>query len=83
MPSGLDEQEAIALQLHRSDRARLLEKLLASFNGDNGADAEEEWLLEVKRRAAEASEGVVQLLSAEAVTEELRSADGESDPSRP
>ena len=83
MPRGLDELEAIVLQLHRSDRTRLLKKLLASFDGDDGADGEEEWLLEVKRRAAEVSEGGVQLLSAEAVMEKLRSTDGESDPSRP
>lgn len=60
--------EALALGLPPDERARLIEKLIASLDADPGV--EDAWAAEVARRNAEIESGTVSMLpGAEAVAE--------------
>jgi putative addiction module component (TIGR02574 family) len=61
MASTLEVLEAAALQLSASDRARLVERLIASLDIDPAL--EEAWATEVERRNAEIDSGAVSLIS--------------------
>ncbi len=66
MPIPLDEFEVEVLRLSSTDRARLLERLLDSFEPD--FDNQELWVDEALRREAEVLSGKVALVpGAEAV----------------
>ena len=53
--------EAAALQLTLADRARLVDRLIATLDAD--PDVEDAWAAEVERRQAEIENGTVSLLS--------------------
>ena len=57
---SVETLEAAALQLARADRARLVEKLIATLDAD--PEIEEAWATEVERRQAEVENGTVSLL---------------------
>ena len=59
MSSTVEALEAEALQLPEADRARLIERLIASLDAD--PDVEEAWAAEVERRHAEVESGKVSL----------------------
>ena len=61
MSSTLEALEAEAMQLSASDRARLVDRLIASLDID--PEIEEAWAAEVERRNAEIESGVVSLMS--------------------
>jgi putative addiction module component (TIGR02574 family) len=61
MAETLEILEAQALELAPSDRARLIERLIASLDAD--PEVEEAWALEVERRNAEIEDGTVSLLA--------------------
>lgn len=63
MPSLVDELEAQVLQLDAADRARLLERLLASFEPDS--EIEKAWIDEALRREAEVVAGKIELVAGE------------------
>ena len=52
--------EAAALQLTPADRARLVDRLIASLDAD--PEVEETWAAEVERRQTEIENGAVSLL---------------------
>ena len=52
--------EAAALQLTPADRARLVDRLIASLDADR--EVEEAWAAEVERRQTEIENGAVSLL---------------------
>ena len=52
--------EAAALQLTPADRARLVNRLIATLDADH--DVEEAWAAEVERRQTEIENGTVSLL---------------------
>jgi len=60
MSSTLEALEAEALQLSASERARLVDRLIASLDID--PEVEEAWAAEVERRNAEIESGVVSLI---------------------
>ena len=60
MSTTVEELEAEALSLSSAQRARLVEKLIASL--DSEPDVESAWAVEVERRHAEMESGVVSLL---------------------
>jgi putative addiction module component (TIGR02574 family) len=60
MASNVDLLEAEALQLPPADRARLVERLIASLDAD--PEVEEAWAAEVERRNAEIESGAVSLI---------------------
>jgi putative addiction module component (TIGR02574 family) len=55
MPISVETVEAEALQLSASERARLVERLIASLDTDPGIEAA--WVAEVARRHAEIESG--------------------------
>jgi putative addiction module component (TIGR02574 family) len=61
MSSTVEALEAEALQLSAAERARLVERLIASLDID--PEVEEAWAAEVERRNAEIESGAVALLS--------------------
>lgn len=61
MSTTVEELEAGALSLSSAQRARLIEKLIASL--DSKPDIENAWAVEVERRHAEIESGAVSLLS--------------------
>ena len=61
MSSTLEVLEAEALQLSASERARLVERLIASLDID--PEVEEAWAAEVERRDAELESGSASLIS--------------------
>jgi putative addiction module component (TIGR02574 family) len=61
MSSTVEALEAEALQLSAAERARLVERLIASLDID--PDVEEAWAAEVERRNAEIESGAVALIS--------------------
>lgn len=61
MSSTVETLEAEALQLSAAERARLVERLIASLDID--PEVEEAWAMEVERRNAEVETGVVSLIS--------------------
>ena len=60
MPTTVEELEAEALSLSSAQRARLVERLIASL--DSEPDVENAWAVEVERRHAEIESGAVSLL---------------------
>jgi len=61
MSSTVEALEAEALQLSAAERARLVERLIASLDID--PEIEEAWAAEVERRNAEIESGTVALIS--------------------
>jgi len=61
MSSSIESIEAEALQLSPTDRARLVERLIASLDVD--PEIEEAWATEVERRNSEVENGTVSLVS--------------------
>ena len=61
MSSTVEALEAEALQLSAAERARLVERLIASLDID--PEVEEAWAAEVERRNAEIESGAVALIS--------------------
>jgi putative addiction module component (TIGR02574 family) len=61
MSSTVEALEAEALQLSAAERARLVERLIASLDTD--PEIEEAWAVEVERRNAEIESGAVSLIS--------------------
>ena len=68
----VEELSARAKTLSAEDRARLVEELLDSLQGESDAEAESAWDREIKRRVAEIESGAVKLISAEEVHAEAR-----------
>ncbi|MGH8729756.1 MAG: addiction module protein [Burkholderiales bacterium] len=60
MLSTVEALEAEALQLSASERARLIERLIASLDAD--PEIEKAWAAEVERRNAEIESGAVSLI---------------------
>jgi putative addiction module component (TIGR02574 family) len=60
MSSPLEALEAELLQLPAAERARLVERLIASLDAD--PEVEQAWAAEVERRQAEIESGAVPLL---------------------
>ena len=60
MPSTVETIEAEALELSAADRARLIERLIASLDVD--PEVEDAWAAEVERRHAEVESGAVSML---------------------
>lgn len=60
MSSTLEAIEAEALQLSAAERARLVERLIATLDTD--PEVEEAWAAEVERRNAEIESGAVSLI---------------------
>ena len=61
MSSTVEALEAEALQLSMAERARLVERLIASLDIDPAV--EEAWAADVERRNAEIESGAVALIS--------------------
>ena len=61
MASSIEIIEAEALRLSASERARLIERLIASLDVDPGV--EDAWAAEVERRNCEVESGKVSLVS--------------------
>ena len=61
MSSTVEALEAEALQLTATERARLIERLIASLDID--PEVEDAWAAEVERRNAEIESGAVSLIS--------------------
>ena len=61
MSTTVEALEAEALQLSAAERARLVERLIASLDID--PEVEEAWAAEVERRNAEIESGAVALIS--------------------
>ena len=61
MSATVEALEAEALQLSAAERARLVERLIASLDID--PEVEEAWAAEVERRNAEIESGAVSLVS--------------------
>jgi putative addiction module component (TIGR02574 family) len=70
MASTVEVLEAEALQLPAADRARLVERLIASLDMD--PQVEEAWAAEVERRNAEIESGAVSLIPGPEALAELK-----------
>jgi putative addiction module component (TIGR02574 family) len=70
MASSIEVLEAEALQLPAADRARLVERLIASLDIDPAI--EEAWATEVERRNAEIESGAVSLIPGPEALAELK-----------
>jgi putative addiction module component (TIGR02574 family) len=70
MNSLMDELEAMALGLPRSERARLAERLLSSLDED--ATVDQAWAAEGRRRLEQYRAGKLEAVSAASVHEEAR-----------
>ena len=70
MSAAIESLEAEALQLSLSERALLIERLIASIDAD--PDVEEAWFAEVERRNAEIESGAVSLLPGPETLAKLR-----------
>jgi len=70
MSATLESLEAEALQLSAVERARLVERLIASLDTDPAIDAA--WAAEIERRQAEIENNAVSLLPGAAVLAKLR-----------
>ena len=62
--------EAAALQLAPADRARLVDRLIATLDAD--PEVEEAWAAEVERRQTAIENGTVTLLSGPEILAELK-----------
>ncbi len=63
----IDKVAEQALQLSRSQRAYLAEKLLESLDQEEPVELSEAWKAEIKRRCAEVDRGEVELIPGEQV----------------
>ncbi len=72
MSALVEELSARAKTLSAEDRARLVEELLDSLQGESDTEAEDAWDREIERRVAEIESGAVKLISAEEVHAEAR-----------
>jgi putative addiction module component (TIGR02574 family) len=70
MSISIEAVEAEALQLSTVERARLVERLIASLDAD--PDVEDAWAAEVERRQAQIEGGVVALLPGAETLAKLR-----------
>lgn len=70
MSSTVEVVEAEALRLSAAERARLIERLIASLDAD--PDVEDAWAAEVERRHAEIESGAVSLLPGAETLAKLR-----------
>jgi putative addiction module component (TIGR02574 family) len=70
MSSTLEALEAEALRLPEAERARLIERLIASLHADPAV--EEAWAAEVERRLAEIETGKASWLSGPETVEKLK-----------
>jgi len=70
MSSTVEALEAEALQLSAAERARLVERLIASLDID--PEVEEAWAAEVERRHAEIESGAVALISGPEALDKLK-----------
>jgi putative addiction module component (TIGR02574 family) len=70
MSTHVEELEAEALSLPATQRARLVEKLIASLDAE--PDVENAWAAEVERRHAEIESGAVALLPGVETLAQLR-----------
>ena len=70
MSPTVEVVEAEALQLSAAERARLIERLIASLDAD--PDVEDAWAAEVERRHAEIESGAVSLLPGAETLAKLR-----------
>ena len=70
MHVAIESLESADLQLSKSERAQMIERLIASINADS--DVEEAWFAEVERRNAEIDSGAVSLLSGPETLAKLR-----------
>ena len=70
MSISVEELEAEALSLSAAQRARLVEKLIASL--DSEPEIEKAWAEEVERRHAQIERGTVSLLSGPETLARLR-----------
>jgi len=71
----LKQLETEALELPSEERAQLAKTLLVSLDddpGDDPAEVERAWELEIRRRLAELEAGTAELIPAEEVFAELR-----------
>lgn len=71
MAATVETIEAEALRLPPADRARLVERLMASLDAD--PEIEEAWAAEVERRQAEIDSGSVSLLPGPETLAKLKS----------
>ena len=71
MSLTIEVLEAEALQLSAAERARLVERLIASLDAD--PEIEEAWAAEVERRQAEIENGTTSLISGPEALARLRS----------
>ena len=71
MAATVEALEAEALRLLPADRARLIERLIASLDTD--PEVEEAWAAEVERRQAEIDSGSVSVLSGPETLAKLKS----------
>ena len=69
---NLKQIEDEALHLSEEERAELAQKLLSSLDAPTVDEIEEDWLIEVRRRARELDEGIVQPIPAEEVRKKAR-----------
>ncbi len=72
MPTLVEELSVRARTLSAEDRARLVEELLDSLQGESDVEAESAWDREIERRVAEIESGTAKLISAEEVHAEAR-----------
>ena len=72
MSTLVEELSARAKTLSAEDRARLVEELLDSLQGESDPEADSAWDREIERRVAEIESGAVKLVSAEEVHAEAR-----------
>lgn len=71
MPLTLEALEAEALRLSAAERARLVERLIASLDTD--PEVEEAWAAEVERRQREIESGAVSPVSGPEALAEIKS----------
>ena len=72
MQNVLAEIKEKASQLSESEKAELALSLIESLDGPADLNVEEEWRLEIERRAAQIERGEVQLVRGEEVFARLR-----------
>jgi putative addiction module component (TIGR02574 family) len=72
MQNVLAEIKEKASQLSESEKAELALSLIESLDGPADSNVEEQWRLEIERRAAQVERGEVQLVRGEEVFARLR-----------
>ncbi len=76
MSSDTEKLLEEALRLPGSERLRLAERLLATFDGEPDPDAAEAWEEEIARRSRDIEEGLVEPIPWSEVKEAARKARG-------